>query len=147
MVSMLYDYIKESPEALKSQDFITQLSAIQRTNRGTIRTSGFSDMFMAASFCAYVRHATTLEILPLLGFTNTQIQENFFNVVKTAAEMMNTKLVLRDGINPTNPGFFTDRPRTVEEDFMVSNQFNQQNEQIAGDDWRVFMPTFSLFDK
>ena len=43
MISLLYDEIKSNPSILKSQDFIAQLSAIQKTARGVIRASGFSD--------------------------------------------------------------------------------------------------------
>lgn len=147
MVSMLYDYIVEKPESLKSQDFIAQLSTIQRSNRGTIKSSGFSDMFMAASFCAYVRHATTLEILPLLGVSNSQIQQNFFNTVKTAAEIMNTKLNITGGSTPSSVGMFLDRPRTSLEDTMLTNQYSEETQKINNDDWQVYMPVFSIFDK
>lgn len=49
MVSLLYDYIKEKPSCLRSQDFIAQLSTIQRSSRGTIRSAGFSDIKLSPS--------------------------------------------------------------------------------------------------
>ena len=52
-------------------------------------------MFMAACFCAYVRKMTILQILPLLDYSNAQISQNFFSNIKSAAEMMNTKLIIQ----------------------------------------------------
>ena len=103
-------------------------------------------MFMSAAFCAYVRHATTLEILPLLGVSNQQIQQQFFNVVKTAAEIMNTKVLIKDS-NPNNVGMFVDRPRTTVEDSMLSNQYQPEDQKINNDDWQIYMPVFGSFDK
>ena len=82
MVSLLYDLLKEDPSRLKSQDLIAQMSSIQRSNRGTIRSSGYSDMFMSSCFCAYGRKMTELQILPLLDYSNVQISQNFFQSIK-----------------------------------------------------------------
>jgi len=43
MVSLLYDSLKEQPHRLKSQDLIAQMSSIQKSNRGIIKSSGYSD--------------------------------------------------------------------------------------------------------
>lgn len=48
MVSLLYDAIVEDPSRIKSQNLIGQMSAIQRSNRGTIRSDGFSDRHIVA---------------------------------------------------------------------------------------------------
>jgi hypothetical protein len=48
MISLLYDALKDQPSRLKSQDLIGQLSSIQRSNRGTIRSSSFSDKNIVA---------------------------------------------------------------------------------------------------
>ncbi len=150
MVSLLYDLLKEEPTRIKSQDLIGQLSAIQRSNRGTIRSSGFSDMFMAACFCAYVRKMTMLQILPLLDTSNVQIAQNFFNVIKTAADMMNTRLIIR-GESPEQSSALAVKPRTIEEDELLTQQFsqelrNKEDNLIKGEDWRIFMPILSPFD-
>lgn len=145
MVSLLYDALKDLPTRIKSQDLIGQMSSIQRSNRGTIRTSGFSDMFMAASFCAYVRKMTELQILPLLDYSNVQISQNFFNSIKTAADMMNTKLII--GSDKDQISEFITRPRTAQEDEALTQQYSQQKqENIQGDDWRIYMPIMSPFD-
>jgi len=143
MVSLLYDSLKDIPSRIKSQDLIGQMSSIQRSNRGTIRSSGFSDMFMAASFCAYVRKMTELQILPLLDYSNAQISQNFFSNIKSIADMMNTKLIINDqpSANPT-------KIMSVQEDEFITQQHSkkQTDNIIQGDDWRIFMPIISPFD-
>ncbi len=149
MISLLYDALKEEPSRIKSQDLIGQLSSIQRSNRGTIRSSGFSDMFMAASFCAYVKKMTALQILPLLDFSNVQIAHNFFTSIKSAADMMNTKLIIQSE-NKNQVSEFITRPRTVQEDEMLTQQYQQQiqkqDNNMTENDWRMFMPIISPFD-
>ena len=141
MVSLVYDYIRERPDRLKSQDLIAQMSTIQRTNRGTISSTSYSDMFMSVSFCAYVRRMTYLEIMPLLNFSNDQIQLNFFNSVKSVAEMMNTKLLIKDKIDQTiYPNV------TRQEDDKFNEEIQHSKDKILEDDWRVYMPMFGLND-
>lgn len=144
MVSLLYDNIKESPELIKSQNFISQLSSIQRTNRGTIKSGGYSDMFMAGAFCAYVRKMKHLEILPMLDYSNRQIQQNFFDTIKTAAQMMNTKIINKTMESTFDPTLIniTNIPRSVKEDDYLTQQTNL-NKKIENDnDWRIYMPIF-----
>jgi hypothetical protein len=149
MVSLLYDSLKEFPSRLKSQDLIAQMSSIQRSNRGIIKSSGYSDMFMASCFCAYVRKMTELQILPLLDFSNAQISQNFFQSIKSAADMMNTKLIIQSD-NKNQVSEFITRPKTVQEDEALTQQYQQDSSKqdtIQGEDWRIFMPIFSPFDK
>jgi len=149
MVSLFYDAIVEDPSRIKSQDLIGQMSAIQRSNRGTIKSDTFSDMFMAACFCAYVRKMTHLQIAPLLEYSNVQISQNFFSSIKSTAELMNTKLIIQAD-NKNQISSFIDKPRTVQEDEMLTHQYHQQqksgDDQITTDDWRTFMPIISPFD-
>jgi hypothetical protein len=138
MVSLLYDHIKDRPESLHSQNFIGQLSGIIRTARGTIKSTGFSDMFMSAAFCAYVRKLTTLDILPQLNYSNAQLQQGFYNTIKTAAEMMNTKMLLNNNLNFDNTLI-----RSSKEDDQFSIQMNDKNKNKEEEnDWRVYMPIF-----
>jgi len=129
---------------------IAQMSSIQRSNRGTIRSSGYSDMFMSSCFCAYGRKMTELQILPQLDYSNVQISQNFFNSIKSAADLMNTKLIIQSE-NKNQVSEFLDRPRTVQEDDALTQRFQQQvnNKQESGittDDWKIFMPIMSPFD-
>lgn len=142
MISLLYDSLKEQPRRLKSQDLIAQMGSIQRSNRGIIKSSSYSDMFMAACFCAYVRKMTELQILPLLDFSNAQISQNFFQNIKTVAEMMNTKLIIQEDNNKQANGFIN-KPIFAHEDENLTSRY----QNVQEDDWRVFMPIFSSFDK
>jgi len=146
MVSLLYDYIKDQPWCVKSSDFISQLSTIQRSNRGTISSTSFSDMFMAASFCAYVRKMTMLEILPLLNYSNEQIQQNFFNVIKTAASMINTKLIIKETQQKQSLGLSSQMDnvfiRSAQEDELITLESHKKSERkdIMEEDWSIYMP-------
>jgi hypothetical protein len=91
---------------------------------------------------------TELQILPLLDFSNVQISQNFFNTIKSTAEMMNTKLIIGSE-NKNQISEFITRPRTVQEDDALTQQFQQESrkqETIQGEDWRMFMPIMSPFD-
>jgi hypothetical protein len=148
MVSLLYDLLKDIPSRLKSQDLIAQMSSIQKSNRGIIKSSSYSDMFMACCFCAYGRKMTELQILPLLDYSNVQISQNFFESIKSAADMMNTKLIIQSD-NKNQVSEFITRPRTVQEDEAMTQQFQpstQKQETIQGEDWRIFMPIMTPFD-
>lgn len=105
---------------------------------------------MAACFCAYVRKMTILQILPLLDYSNAQISQNFFSNIKSAAEMMNTKLIIQSS-NKNQVSEFIERPRTVSEDDALTQQYDSQLKQkqeqgITVEDWRIFMPIVSPFD-
>lgn len=95
-------------------------------------------MFMAASFCAYVRKMTTLEIMPLLSFSNEQIQQSFFNNVKSVADMMNIKLI----INKQQSLGIDQELHTIEQDNAIIEQSRKEIENGVIDDWSVFMPIF-----
>ena len=140
MVSLLYDSIKDRPDSLHSQNFIGQLSGIIRTARGTIKSSSYSDMFMAAAFCAYVRKLTSLDILPRLNYSNEQLQVGFYNTIKTAAEMMNTRLLINDADKRSNSSNLI---RTAKEDEMITTQmYTDVKKDEEDNDWRIYMPIF-----
>ncbi|MDD4081908.1 MAG: hypothetical protein PHD05_00840 [Sphaerochaetaceae bacterium] len=140
MVSLFYDLLTEDPSRIKSQYLISQLSSIQRSNRGVIKGSSFSDMFMAGSFCAYARKMTQLKILPLLNYSNDQLSQSFFNNIKTVAQMMNTKLIIQDVQH-------IDRKiiKTAQEDEALTRQTHSQME-LSENDWKIFMPIMTPID-
>jgi len=143
MVSLFYDLMTEDPSRIKSQYLISQLSSIQRSNRGVIKSSSFSDMFMAGSFCAYARKMTYLKISPLLNYSNEQLTQNFFNSIKSVAQMMNTKITIQDEFkNPhMNQNFV---PKTVQEDELFTQQSNKN--ALTENDWQIYMPLISPFE-
>lgn len=103
-------------------------------------------MFMAASFCAYGRKMTELQILPLLDFSNAQISQNFFQSIKSTAEMMNTKLIIKSD-NKNQISEFIERPKTIQEDDALTQYYQTDKKgTIQEEDWRIFMPIISPFD-
>jgi len=76
IIGCLTEILKENPKAIKSKELINQLSSIERTRGGSIGSTTFSDMFMAASFCGYTRKMKSTEILPQikLGIEAYQLQ-------------------------------------------------------------------------
>lgn len=83
MVAEAYSHINEHPETFHSQDLVNQLNSIERNNAGQVTSSSYTDMFMATCFCAYVRKMRELDILPLLRFNESEIQEKNYLAVKT----------------------------------------------------------------
>jgi len=66
MIGCLTEVLKEDPTVIKSQILINQMSAIERNRGGSVSSDTFSDLFMSASFCAYVRRTKAIEIMPLI---------------------------------------------------------------------------------
>jgi len=85
MVALLKEKVEQYPENFHSQLLISQFATVETSNRGTITVKGYSDLFMAASFCAYVRQKTLMEILPLIEKSNDKLEKEFFNTVKELA--------------------------------------------------------------
>jgi predicted ferric reductase len=100
-------------------------------------------MFMAGSFCAYARKMTYLKISPLLNYSNEQLTQNFFNSIKSVAQMMNTKITIQDEFkNPhMNQNFV---PKTVQEDELFTQQSNKN--ALTENDWQIYMPLISPFE-
>lgn len=95
MVGCLIEYVKDNPEGIKSRQLINQFSSIERKAGGGIKATGYSDLFMASCFAAYVRSEKALEILPLIKFSNQEIQDNFMGNIKTIAGLSDPKAGLR----------------------------------------------------
>jgi len=88
MVGCLLQFINENPKNVKSQDLIDQFSNIERTTSGSIKSTGYSDLFMSACFCALVRNKMAMEILPLIESKSSKMQgtdfvDNYTNVLET----------------------------------------------------------------
>lgn len=66
MVGCFIESVKGNENCIKSQELINQISAIEKTSTGNIKSNHYSDLFMGACFCAYVRNKTAIEILPLI---------------------------------------------------------------------------------
>jgi len=89
MVGCLTQFINENPAGIKSTELIDQLSSIEKTTSGSIKSSGYSDLFMAACFCALVRNKKAMEILPLIETKTPSLQGQDF--LEQYSELINTK--------------------------------------------------------
>jgi hypothetical protein len=91
MIGCLIEALTENPDGVKSQLLINQLGTIERTQSGTIRSSGYTDIFMSACFCAYTRNKKAIEIMPLLNRTSEELNTEMFNNIKTIASLSDPK--------------------------------------------------------
>jgi len=91
MVAELYGFVNGGPQFFHSQNLVDQLHAIERNNAGQITSSSYTDAFMAACFCAYTRKMKTLEILPLLSYSNDEVQKEYLNTMENLIEMSSGK--------------------------------------------------------
>jgi len=77
MVSEMYDKIIKNSGIINSSSLINQLSVIEKRANGTVaaQRGAHDDLFMASSFCAYVKKISALEFESKIGKTNKQIKE------------------------------------------------------------------------
>ena len=78
MVGCLTQFVGENPKLIKSSLLIDQFSSIEKTSSGSIKSTGYSDLFMAACFCALVRNKKAMEILPLIETKSSTLQGQQF---------------------------------------------------------------------
>lgn len=78
MVGCLTQFVGENPKVIRSSNLIDQFSSIEKTSSGNIKSTGYSDLFMAACFCALVRNKKAMEILPLIETKSVNIQGQQF---------------------------------------------------------------------
>jgi hypothetical protein len=103
MVKALLDIIKETPELIKSKFLIDQLSSIERSNSSqSITSPGFTDLFMASCFCAYVREKKWLEIAPLLNKNQDIINKDITNNLKIMISSNNDQKFINPEIEFTH---------------------------------------------
>ncbi len=98
MIGCLTEILKENPTVIKSQDLINQMSAIERSRGGNISSDTFSDLFMAASFCAYVRKMKALEIMPLIKLGVETVQNTIFDTYKSFLEVKEKPSMIDDDL-------------------------------------------------
>ncbi len=91
MAGCLVETINENPAGFKSRELVNQFGTIEKTNTGTIRGTSYSDLFMAACFCAYTRKRKAMDIMPKIQFSNQELQSQLLDTVKSAASVTNTK--------------------------------------------------------
>ena len=68
MVSLIFEAFNANPSNIHSANLISQLSVIERKANGTVSAASNQkdDLFMASSFCAYIKKLAFLDIEPLI---------------------------------------------------------------------------------
>lgn len=94
-VAAFLDYYNQNPKIIRSRRLLDQMSAIYRTYAGTIKSDSYTDLFMAACFCAYTRKKTYLKILPMLDIPQEEYVKNEEEVIKMNLKMNNPNDYLR----------------------------------------------------
>ena len=94
MVGCLIEFLNDNPQVqkIKSKELIGQFGTIERTNSGTIRSTGYSDLFMATCFCAYLRKKKALEILPMVHTDPQEYENKLVNEFKQIISLSNPKI-------------------------------------------------------
>ena len=93
LLGTLIEMVSEYPPNIKSKNLIGQFGSLHRTSSGTIKSSTYSDLAMAASFCAFTRKYRALEILPKINISDTEWNKkevkkykNIINIMKNDFE-------------------------------------------------------------
>lgn len=94
-IGCLMEFVNANPKHFKSKDLINQFSSMERRQGGAIKSTGYSDLFMAACFCAYVRKSKELEILPQVQFSTRQLQDKYMDDIKFVSSLTNPKSILK----------------------------------------------------
>ena len=140
MIGCFIEALNENPQAIKSKKLYDQLSSIERTQAGTIRSKYFTDMFMACCLCAMVRKKKSIEILPLIGMDNEKVQQNAYNLYRNVAEMNNPK---RQSTSQHQTGMDYDisqfqnpfrEPAPLCGDDPIANQYDSNNDPSYSED-------------
>ena len=130
MVGCLIEYVNNDPECIKSKQLITQFSSIQKTQTGSIKSSSYSDLFMACCFCALARSKKAIEIMPLISFTNQELEQKMEGEIKELSQLMNPKININDN-NSSEEIIFNNSYETIT---VLENET---------DDINTFIPFFS----
>lgn len=126
-VGCLLELINENIKGFRSHNLIAQFSSIEKTQSGSIKSSSYSDLFMASTFCAYVRKRRSLEILPQIEFTTKEIETKF---EKEVTDLLDVTSIKRSIKNP---------PKFTEGEFDISDVIGL-NEDIINyreDDYEI----------
>lgn len=135
MVGCCVQNFNMHPELIYSDTLIRQCHSVQRSTQGTVTSDAPYDLFMATCFCAYMRKMKEIEIMPLLRWGNTALQDKIVLEAKTVFEMSNPTEYAEmfkkfDGNQ--------EEVSTVKDDEALTNFFNDLN-GIDSEDHKRFL--------
>jgi len=91
MFGTLIEVISEFPNNINSQTLISQYGSIRRMASGSIKSSSYSDLAMASAFCAFARKYKALEIMPMIYFSEKEIEQKKYSTFKSIFNEMAVK--------------------------------------------------------
>ncbi len=135
MIACLYQEIKDNPSIIKSEVLIAQLATIERSNSGSVASKSYSDLFMAACFCAYARKQKNLEIMPLLEYSNEDLTKQLTDEISDIAKYSDPKTRVKEDLLKESNLFTNEQQLNQSSDTMIDMYmpvFNE-NEEDSGD--------------
>ena len=139
MAGCLVETINENAKGFKSHDLVNQFGSIEKSSTGTIRGSSYSDLFMAACFCAYTRKRKAIDIMPQIQYTNKQLQTQLLDTIKSAASVSDTKQFIKHKTNIEAEIIAADA------DYNFSSSPRSGVDVVDDDDLSTFLPFISPF--
>lgn len=137
MVGCLTQFVNENNKCIKSQKLVDQFSNIEKTGTGNIKSIGYSDLFMAVCFTAYVRKKRAMDILPIISVGSPdEYAEKQFNTFANIIKLSDMKTPL---VNTYSSQEFVDKDDSYDsEDIM--DIFGNQSNDFSSD----FLPFFKV---
>lgn len=127
MVGCLMQALNENVHGVVSQSLIEQFSCIERTASGTIKATGYSDLFMASCFCALVRSKKSVEIMPLIDQNqgSKTLNEDLMSLVS-----LNDSKKINKESQPTGDMFGYGTNPVDEAESIVINDVEEENDGV-----------------
>lgn len=139
MVGCLLECVKENSNGFKSQRLINQFSNIEKTNTGSIKSSGYTDLFMSGCFCAYTRSKKAMEIMPIITSRDpTKYKEDKVNEMKDIIGLGNLNNIKKETSKISSNSFVVTDDESNDESEIVSNF-----DEFEGED-NDFLPFFNM---
>lgn len=140
MIGQFIEFLNENPKGIKSKKLYNQLSSIEKTHSGNIQSKNFTDMFMAACFCAMVRKKKALEIGPLLGISNDQLNNDNRIILQNIIQMNNPKNnIIKSEYNQSN--MFKEIINS-EDDYLLHVTPNDYKDQLIQEQIKILSDIF-----
>ena len=139
MVGCLTQFINENTDCIKSQKLIDQFGNIEKTNSGTVKSTGYSDLFMASCFCALVRQKKALDIMPIITQGSPQeYQKKEINVFTEILGLGNKQNLIKNNKQKMKIDSFISADDSDDEND-ISEAFSSMFEDEQGE----FLPFFN----
>ena len=140
MIGQFIEFLNENPKGIKSKNLYNQLSSIEKTHSGNIQSKNFTDMFMACCFCAMVRKKKALEIGPLLGISNEDLERDNNMIMQNLIKMNNPK----NNINTSNSRYYNpfQEPISSDDDLILHQITSDYRDNLMQEQIKILSDIF-----